>query len=126
MGPWSCNLERASAGERPDVSEVCSRSAVSLGVRLENWSAIDYPVVSLQSSTLRKTPTLATDEVDRLCLVRDLDLFLDRGRDAGSELAESKVGRFVNGNTEPPAPGLADRERRGQGMASLPLPLPFV
>lgn len=94
-------------------------------MRFENWSAVDYPTVSPISSTPRRGQTLATDEVDRLCLGRDLDRFLDRGRDAGSELAESNIGRFVNGNTEPPAPGLADRERRGQGMALRPLPLPF-
>jgi hypothetical protein len=53
FGPWSCNRERAWAGVRPVVREVCSRSAVSLGVRLENSSAIDYGDISSAMDIMR-------------------------------------------------------------------------
>jgi hypothetical protein len=122
LGPWSCSRERASAGERPVVSEVCSRSAVSLGVRLENWSAIVCLNVSSDPAQRAERLTLATDEDDReWCLLRDLDLFLDRGREGGSELAALMVGRFESGSRvcPCPGPGLADRERRGHGIEFL-------
>jgi hypothetical protein len=69
---------------------------------------------------MRKRRTFATDEDDReCCLLRDLDLFLDRGREGGSELAALMVGRFANGSRVCPGPGLADRERRGQAIELL-------
>ena len=36
--------------------------------------------------------TLATDDEDRVCLLLDLDLFLDLGLEGGSEFAASMVG----------------------------------
>jgi hypothetical protein len=84
------------------VSDVCSRSAVSLGVRLENSSAIDYLNVSSDLERCAKRPTLATDDDDRVCLLRDLDLFLDRVREGGSEFPGLMIGTFVNGNIDPP------------------------
>lgn len=70
---------------------------------------------------MRKRRTLATDEDDReCCLLRDLDLFLDLGREGGSELAALMVGRFASGSKVCPGPGLAERERRGQAMCSPP------
>jgi len=61
------------------------------------------------------------EEDDRVCLLRDLDLFLVRGRDECSEFASLMVGRFANGIMVPSGPGLADLERRGQAMARIPL-----
>jgi hypothetical protein len=75
--------------------------------------------VSFGLEQCAKRQTLATDEDEReCCLLRDLDLFLDRGLEGGSEFAALMVGRFATGsNVCPgPAPGLADRERRGQGI----------
>ena len=70
---------------------------------------------------MRKSLTFATEEDDRVCLLRDLDLFLVRGRDEGSESASLMVGTFANGNIVPPGPGLADRARRGgHAMARIP------
>ena len=50
----------------------------------------------------------------RVCLLLDLDLSWDRGRDGGSELGELIVGIATSGNKL--APGLAEREMRGQGI----------
>ena len=64
---------------------------------------------------------MATDDDDReCCLLRSLDLFLDRGLDGGSEFAALMVGRFASGSNDcpDPAPGLVDRERRGQGIVA--------
>jgi hypothetical protein len=58
--------------------------------------------------------TLAIDEDDRLCLLLDLDLALDCGREGGSEFVALMAGNWANGNIFPP--GLADRERRGQAI----------
>ena len=121
MGPRSCNRERASAGDSPVVSEVCSRSAVSMGVRLENWSAIVYLIVSSDLEQCAKRFTLATDDDDReCCLLRSLDRFLDRGLEGGSEFPALMVGRFASGSNDcpEPAPGLVERERRGQGIVA--------
>jgi hypothetical protein len=60
--------------------------------------------------------TFAIEDVVLACLLLDLDLSLDLGRDGGSELAACIVGRLVNGSMVPP--GLADRDIRGQAIAS--------
>lgn len=44
-----------------------------------------------------RSGTFATDDEDRVCLLLDLDLFLDLGLDGGSEFAASTLGRFVIG-----------------------------
>lgn len=110
----SCNRESASARERPLVRDVCNRSAVSPGVRLENSSAIDYTRLSSTQTWRTTQRTLAIEEDDRVCLLLDLDLSPVReiGLDGGSEVEACIVGRFTNGNKLPP--GLADLERRGQ------------
>lgn len=58
------------------------------------------------------------DEEVRACLLLDLDLSIDLRLVDGSELGESMTGRLVMGNNE--APGLADREMRGQAISSDP------
>ncbi len=63
---------------------------------------------------------MATDEDDRVCLLRDLDLFLDRDFEGGSEFEGLMTGKFAKGKSVPPAPGLSDRERRGQAIAFSP------
>jgi len=62
--------------------------------------------------------TLAAEDVVRVCpfLDRDLSLPRDRGRDGGSELGDCIVGIVTMGSKL--APGLADREMRGQGIAT--------
>lgn len=101
------------------MREVCSRSAVSVGVRHENSSAIDYEMVRKCLHTMHMGPTLEIDDEDRTCLPLDPDpsptLSLDRARDTGSEFVALLVGNSTNGNTL--SPGLEDREIRGQGMS---------
>ena len=90
-------------------------------MRLENWSAIVYLIVSYDPEQCAKRQTLATDDDDReCCLLRSLDLFLDRGFEGGSEFAALMVGRFASGSNDCPetAPGLVERERRGQGIVA--------
>jgi len=81
------------------VREVCSRAAVSFGVRLEYSSATDFAIEEEERTWLRDL---------------DLDLLSERGLDGGSGLEASMVGRFDRGNKLPP--GLADREMRGHPM----------
>jgi hypothetical protein len=101
------------------VREVCSRSAVSVGVRHENSSAIDYGIISKCLDMTQMRPTLEIDDEDRICLPLDADLSpalsLDRARDTGSEFVALLVGNSTNGNAL--SPGLEDREIRGQGMS---------
>lgn len=90
-------------------------------MRLENWSAIVYLIVSSDLEQCAKRQTLATVDDDReCCLLRSLDLFLDRGLEGGSEFAALMVGRFASGSKDcpEPAPGLVERERRGQGIVA--------
>ena len=90
-------------------------------MRLENWSAIDYLIVNSDLEQCAKRQTLATDDDDReCCLLRSLDRFLDRGLEGGSEFAALMVGRFASGSNDcpEPAPGLVERERRGQGIVA--------
>lgn len=58
------------------------------------------------------------DEDDRACLFLDLDLSSDLRLVGGSELGAATTGRLVIGSKE--APGLADRDMRGQAMSSNP------
>lgn len=118
LGPWSCNLESASAGVRPLMREVCNRSAVWEGVRLEYSSDIDYRQISACQQHSAGQRTLATEDGDLLCPLLDLDLSLDRGREGGSEFALCIVGRLASGKRGHPelGPGLADREMRGQDI----------
>lgn len=72
--------------------------------------------------------TFATDDGDLLCLLLDsLDLALsvDLGRDSGSEFT-LRVGPLGNGSRFSPGPGLADRERRGQGISLSTPPQPYA
>jgi hypothetical protein len=67
----------------------------------------------------RNEPTFATADGDLLCLLLEsLDLALseDRGRDVGSEIVSS-IGTLLIGSKLAPEAGLADRERRGQGIS---------
>jgi hypothetical protein len=76
-------------------------------------------VLALLRTRLPIERTFATDDGDLLCLLLeslDLGLSVDRGLEGGSEIVLS-VGRLFNGNKLPPGPGLADRERRGQGIS---------
>jgi hypothetical protein len=58
--------------------------------------------------------TFAIEDVVLVCLLLDLDLSIDLGREGGSEWAACIVGKLVMGSIVPP--GLADRDIRGQAI----------
>lgn len=87
------------------MREVCNLSAVSLGERPEYSSDIDYTEISKLQSIWATQSTLAIEEGVLACLLLDLDLSLDRGREGGSEFAVCMIGKFVIGKRLPPELG---------------------
>jgi hypothetical protein len=67
-----------------------------------------------------KCLAFATDDVDRVCLGLDLEVFLDPCCDGGSEVAI--VGICASGNRLPP--GLSDLDILGQGISLCSLESP--